>query len=389
MYRQHVPSVHVPSACMFRQCMYRQPEFTDRRLHGTALKLDDIIIIMTTCTVPKPRGGMVVSGRGQVRDRGSSSRSTEKRTMPDPTDCIPDHVVGTFLGSVEYRIRWGQNAGRRKVAFVTSHGIQTQEGTRYSTTGSWIRWGPFEDGLPMELAMTENSLSQGQSQLQTAPISLGESSLGGVSYLTCHAVDQLQLSHLTSATSDCFDAVESHDGIEDQPHRDALQVMQLALGRSHSQPEHETNDLLTDTDDTAKRRIQDMVRQYRCRQMTEYPDEIIPGAAGTNEQETSKNVVAEAAKGTYVGFSATGKELLALTYNLSSKHLRGTGRERQKETMEGEGGWLVHTHELAHKHAQDAWTCTLTVGTGRSASSAFSSRITSTRPRLAGTRCCG
>ena len=321
-------------------------------------KLDNIVKML-------PRGGMVVSGRGQVRC--SSSQSTGKRnavavaeTMPDPTDCIPDHVVSRqssrpplFLGSVEYRIRWGQNAGRRKVASVTSHGIQTQGGTCYSTTGSWIRWGPFEDGHPIELLMAENSPSQGQSHLQTAPISSDESSLSGVAPLTCHVVDQLQLSHLTSATSDCFD----------------------------SQSEHETNDQLTDTDDTAKRRIQDMVRRFRGRQKTEYPDGITPGAARTNEQETSKNVVAEAVNGTYVGFSATGKELLALTYNLSSKHLRGTGRERQRETGEGEGGGLVHTHELAHKHAQDAWTCTLTVGTGRSASSAFSSRITSTRPR--------
>ena len=344
----------------------------------------------------RPRGGVVVSDRGQVRDRGSSSRSTGKRnavavaeTMPDPTECIPDHVVSRqssrpslFLGSVEYRIRWGQNAGRRKVASVTSHGIQTQEGTCYSTTGSWIRWGPFEDGHPIELLMAEISPSQ--------TVSSDESSLSGVAPLTCHEVDQLQLSHLTtSATSDCFDPVESHDGIQDQPQRDALQDIQITLGRSHSQSEHEPNDQLTDTDDTAKRRIQDMVRRFRGRQKTEYPDGITPGAARTNEQETSKNVVAEAVNGTYVGFSATGKELLALTYNLSSKHLRGIGRERQKETREGEGGWIVHTHELAHKHAQDAWTCTLTVGTGRSASSAFSSRITSTRPRLAGTRCCG
>ena len=188
--------------------------------------------------IPRPRGGVVVSDRGQVRDRGSSSRSTGKRnavavaeTMPDPTECIPDHVVSRqssrpslFLGSVEYRIRWGQNAGRRKVASVTSHGIQTQEGTCYSTTGSWIRWGPFEDNHRIELLMAEISPSQ--------TVSSDESSLSGVAPLTCHEVDQLQLSHLTSATSDCFDPVESHDGIQDQPQRDALQDMQITLGRN-------------------------------------------------------------------------------------------------------------------------------------------------------------
>jgi hypothetical protein len=49
------------------------------------------------------------------------------------------------LGSVEYRIRWGEHAGRKKCGIVNSDGgIETKEGLYFSSIGSWVRSGPFQ-----------------------------------------------------------------------------------------------------------------------------------------------------------------------------------------------------------------------------------------------------
>ena len=45
---------------------------------------------------------------------------------------------------MEYRIRWGEHAGRKKCGVVKADGvIETKEGLHYSSIRSWVRSGPF------------------------------------------------------------------------------------------------------------------------------------------------------------------------------------------------------------------------------------------------------
>lgn len=71
----------------------------------------------------------------------ASGRSKGKSQAPNGLEGKPTPLS---LGSVEYRIRWGEHAGRIKCGVVKSDGgIETKEGLYFSNIRSWVRSGPF------------------------------------------------------------------------------------------------------------------------------------------------------------------------------------------------------------------------------------------------------